>query len=41
MEKADLVELLKQGGAYTLFAPTDDAFEALTEEDMTYLTSEF
>ncbi|XP_063059480.1 periostin isoform X2 [Engraulis encrasicolus] len=40
MEKADLVELLKQGGAYTLFAPTDDAFEALTEEDMTYLTSD-
>lgn len=41
METAGLVELLKQNGAYTLFAPTDDAFEGLSEEDMTLLTSEF
>ncbi|XP_062392406.1 periostin [Sardina pilchardus] len=40
MDTAGLIELLKQTGAYTLFAPTDDAFEVLSEEDMTLLTSD-
>lgn len=32
IRQADLVETLQQEGPYTLFAPTDDAFEALPEE---------
>ncbi|XP_030648505.1 periostin isoform X3 [Chanos chanos] len=39
METAGLTELLKQEGSYTLFAPTDDAFEGLTEQDISLLTS--
>uniref|UniRef100_A0AAY4EJT2 Periostin n=1 Tax=Denticeps clupeoides TaxID=299321 RepID=A0AAY4EJT2_9TELE len=34
MEKAGLADLLKQEGSYTVFAPTDEAFDGLTEEDI-------
>uniref|UniRef100_A0A8C6MDE6 Periostin n=1 Tax=Nothobranchius furzeri TaxID=105023 RepID=A0A8C6MDE6_NOTFU len=37
METAGLDELLKQKGSYTVFAPTDDAFEALTKKDIALL----
>ncbi|XP_076131444.1 periostin isoform X1 [Alosa pseudoharengus] len=40
MDTAGLIDLLKQTGAYTLFAPTDNAFEVLSEEDMALLTSD-
>ncbi|KAK3550046.1 hypothetical protein QTP86_019145 [Hemibagrus guttatus] len=40
MEKAELTEMLKQEGSYTIFAPTDDAFKDLTEDDITLLTSD-
>ncbi|XP_076876243.1 periostin isoform X2 [Brachyhypopomus gauderio] len=40
METAGLTELLRQEGAYTVFAPTDDAFGGLTKEDMALLTSD-
>ncbi|KAL6473164.1 hypothetical protein MHYP_G00193520 [Metynnis hypsauchen] len=40
MEMAGLTDMLKQEGGYTVFAPTDDAFDGLTEEDMTLLTSD-
>ncbi|XP_051539577.1 periostin-like isoform X2 [Myxocyprinus asiaticus] len=40
MESAGLTDLLKQEGSYTLFAPTDEAFETLTEEDITLLKSD-
>ncbi|XP_055792837.1 periostin-like [Salvelinus fontinalis] len=39
MESAGLTELLKQDGSYTVFAPTDEAFDGLTEQDITMLTS--
>ncbi|XP_031428434.1 periostin [Clupea harengus] len=37
MDTAGLIELLKQTGAFTLFAPTDDAFGTLSEEDIALL----
>lgn len=40
VETADLTDLLKQEGSYTIFAPTDDAFEGLTKEDLTLLKSD-
>ncbi|KAM4620973.1 periostin-like isoform 2-T2 [Polymixia lowei] len=40
MESAGLIELLKQEGSYTVFAPTDDAFDGLSEEDFALLTSD-
>lgn len=39
METAELTEMLKQEGSYTIFAPTDDAFSDLTDDDMKLLTS--
>jgi len=41
METADLTDLLKEKGSYTIFAPTDDAFEGLSKEDFALLKSEF
>ncbi|RXN06859.1 periostin isoform X1 [Labeo rohita] len=40
MESAELLDLLKQEGMYTLFAPTDAAFGTLTEEDIALLKSD-
>ncbi|XP_041725169.2 periostin isoform X1 [Coregonus clupeaformis] len=40
MESAGMTELLKQDGSYTVFAPTDQAFDGLTEQDVTLLTSD-
>ncbi|XP_056140364.1 periostin-like isoform X2 [Lampris incognitus] len=40
MESAGLTDLLKQEGSYTVFAPTDDAFVDLNEEDFALLTSD-
>ncbi|XP_036381281.1 periostin-like [Megalops cyprinoides] len=40
MEAAGLTDLLNQEGGYTLFAPTDDAFEGLSPEDIELLTSD-
>ncbi|XP_051972120.1 periostin-like [Xyrauchen texanus] len=40
MESAGLTDLLKQEGSYTLFAPIDEAFGTLTEEDITLLKSD-
>ncbi|KAB5543488.1 hypothetical protein PHYPO_G00079740 [Pangasianodon hypophthalmus] len=40
MEKAELTEMLKQEGSYTIFAPTDEAFKEMSEEDMKLLTSD-
>ncbi|KAM9456548.1 periostin [Clarias gariepinus] len=40
MERAELTEMLKQEGSYTIFAPTDDAFKGMSEEDMSLLTSD-
>ncbi|XP_016100873.1 periostin-like, partial [Sinocyclocheilus grahami] len=37
MESAELTDLLKQEGSYTLFAPIDAAFGTLTEEDIALL----
>ncbi|XP_037125727.1 periostin-like isoform X1 [Syngnathus acus] len=37
IETADLSELLKQEGSFTVFAPTDDAFADLSQEDMALL----
>uniref|UniRef100_A0A8C4E157 Periostin, osteoblast specific factor a n=1 Tax=Dicentrarchus labrax TaxID=13489 RepID=A0A8C4E157_DICLA len=34
METAGLTDLLKQEGSYTIFAPTDDAFDGLSREDL-------
>lgn len=39
METAGLTDLLKQEGSYTVFAPTDEAFDGLTREDMELLKS--
>lgn len=41
METAGLIDLLKQEGSYTIFAPTDDAFDGLTKEDFALLKSEY
>lgn len=40
MEQAGLTDLLKQEGSYTIFAPTDEAFDGLTREDLELLKSE-
>lgn len=40
METAGLTDLLKQEGSYTIFAPTDEAFDGLTREDFELLKSE-
>ncbi|XP_040908040.1 periostin-like isoform X2 [Toxotes jaculatrix] len=40
METAGLTDLLKQEGSYTIFAPTDDAFDGLSREDLTLLKSD-
>jgi uncharacterized surface protein with fasciclin (FAS1) repeats len=40
VKAADLVETLKSEGPFTVFAPTNEAFGALTEEQVTYLTSD-
>lgn len=37
MEAAGLTELLRQEGDYTLFAPTDDAFKGLSQQDIALL----
>lgn len=39
MEMAGLTDLLKQEGSYTIFAPTDEAFESLNKEDLELLKS--
>lgn len=39
MEIAELTDLLKQEGSYTLFAPIDDAFRGLSEADINLLKS--
>lgn len=39
MEAADLTDLLKQEGDFTLFAPSDKAFAGLTEIDLNLLKS--
>ncbi|KAG7471208.1 hypothetical protein MATL_G00121980 [Megalops atlanticus] len=40
MEAAGLTGLLQQEGDFTLFAPTDDAFEGMTRRDTALLTSD-
>ncbi|XP_038564508.1 periostin-like isoform X1 [Micropterus salmoides] len=40
METAGLTGLLKQEGSYTVFAPTDDAFDGLSREDLALLKSD-
>lgn len=40
MEEAGLTDLLKQEGSYTIFAPTDEAFDGLTPEDFELLKRE-
>uniref|UniRef100_A0A672GHJ6 Periostin, osteoblast specific factor a n=1 Tax=Salarias fasciatus TaxID=181472 RepID=A0A672GHJ6_SALFA len=40
METAGLDETLKQEGSYTIFAPTDDAFDGLNSDDFDLLKSE-
>uniref|UniRef100_A0A667YS14 Periostin n=1 Tax=Myripristis murdjan TaxID=586833 RepID=A0A667YS14_9TELE len=40
MDSAGLTDMLKQEGSYTVFAPTDDAFDGLSEEDFNLLTSQ-
>lgn len=39
MEEADLTDLLKQEGDFTLFAPSDKAFARVTERDLALLKS--
>lgn len=39
MEAADLTDLLKQGGDFTLFAPSDKAFASLSQSDLAMLKS--
>lgn len=39
MEAADLTDLLKQGGDFTLFAPSDKAFASLSQSDLAMLRS--
>ncbi|CAL8265532.1 unnamed protein product [Merluccius merluccius] len=40
MESAGLTQMLEQEGAYTVFAPTDDAFDGLSKEDLKLLTGD-
>ncbi|XP_073336182.1 periostin-like isoform X2 [Pagrus major] len=40
IETAGLTDLLKQEGSFTIFAPTDDAFDGLTREDFDLLKSD-
>ncbi|KAF6716265.1 Periostin [Oryzias melastigma] len=40
METAGLYDVLKEKGAHTIFAPTDEAFKNLTEEDIALLKSD-
>ncbi|XP_054907525.1 periostin-like [Poeciliopsis prolifica] len=40
METAGLGDLLRQNGSYTVFAPTDEAFEALGADDLDLLKSD-
>ncbi|XP_077403219.1 periostin-like isoform X2 [Vanacampus margaritifer] len=40
METADLTDLLRQEGSFTVFAPTDEAFADLSDDDMTLLKSD-
>uniref|UniRef100_A0A8C5GZ35 Periostin n=1 Tax=Gouania willdenowi TaxID=441366 RepID=A0A8C5GZ35_GOUWI len=40
METAGLEDVLKQEGSYTVFAPTDDAFDGLTRDDFDLLKSD-
>uniref|UniRef100_A0A3P9P7A3 Periostin n=1 Tax=Poecilia reticulata TaxID=8081 RepID=A0A3P9P7A3_POERE len=40
METAGLGDLLKQNGSYTIFAPTDEAFEGLGADDLDLLKSD-
>ncbi|TNN63513.1 Periostin [Liparis tanakae] len=40
METAGLTDLLKQEGSYTIFAPTDEAFDNLSKEDFALLKSD-
>ncbi|KAM9359738.1 periostin, osteoblast specific factor b isoform 2-T2 [Symphorus nematophorus] len=40
MEAADLTDLLKQEGDFTLFAPSDKAFAALSDSDLALLKSD-
>lgn len=40
METAGLTDLLKQEGSYTIFAPTDEAFDGLSREDFALLKSD-
>jgi len=40
IEKAGLAETLGQEGPYTVFAPTDDAFDALSQARVDYLMSD-
>lgn len=40
MEDAGLTGLLKQEGSYTIFAPTDEAFDGLTPSDFELLKRE-
>ncbi|CAL8363322.1 unnamed protein product [Lota lota] len=40
MESAGLTQMLEQEGSYTVFAPTDDAFDGLSKEDFTLLTGD-
>ncbi|XP_049895902.1 periostin isoform X2 [Epinephelus moara] len=40
METAGLTDLLRQEGSYTIFAPTDDAFDGLSKEDLALLKSD-
>ncbi|XP_070839139.1 periostin-like isoform X1 [Chaetodon trifascialis] len=40
METAGLTDLLKQEGSYTIFAPTDEAFDGLSKEDFALLKSD-
>lgn len=41
METAGLTDLLRQEGSYTIFAPTDDAFSGLSQEDFALLRSQY
>ncbi|XP_018547936.1 periostin isoform X2 [Lates calcarifer] len=40
METAGLTDLLRQEGSYTIFAPTDEAFDGLSKEDFALLKSD-
>ncbi|XP_019952517.2 periostin-like isoform X1 [Paralichthys olivaceus] len=40
METAGLTDLLRQEGSYTIFAPTDEAFDGLSTEDFALLRSD-